>query len=143
MKDAFLIDRTHIGLPISSQFNDLEFEDNDIKTIDGHNRKRQDLIKALITEQGALIPYPGYGSKFTQVVAQRASSDVNSTLADAFKETLAYLQAVEESPLPSERFKNIVSLSVEPTSDSRERRIHLVVSLEDGQALDTSFPLPV
>lgn len=142
MKDAFLIDRTHTGFPISSQFNDLVIENSEIKTIDGHDRKRQDLIKALITRQGEVIPYSNYGSNFTKVVAARATSDINQKISDSFKETLAYLQAVEESSLPSERFRNIVSLSISPTKQSSEKRINLVVGLEDGSQLDASFPLP-
>ncbi len=143
MIDLFLIDRSHPNVPISSQFNDFVVVGNDLRTLEGHERKRQDLVKAIITEEGSAIPFVNYGSRFASVVAQRASADIGQRIADSFKKTMAYLQGIEESTRPDERFKKITSLTLSATASSQEKRVNLVVGLEDGVDISTSFPAPI
>ena len=121
-------------------FNDLVIEDYDIKTVQGLDRKTQDVTKALMTRQGSNVVYPSYGTP--EVVGNRNVDSVNALIRDGIMETMGFLQQIETSTDPNERLSKIVSLTVvQPLNSPEEKQINLVVQVESGLTVRSSFPL--
>jgi hypothetical protein len=141
MDDLFLIGQ-NIGKFIEPRFNDLDIENYDIVLVNGPLRKAQDVIKALLTGQGNNLIYPAYGTLLGLGQVPRSTTDRNNLISDSVKEGIAWLQQQETSTDPSERIQSIKSLSVSPGASSSEVQINLVVLLETGEPVKTSFPVP-
>lgn len=141
MEDLFLIDQTHAGQPVQTRYNDLDIENYDLVVLTGPARKVQDVIKALLTKQGSSLIYPSYGTILTSVPGTRGVDNINTLISDTIKEAMAWLQKIEESDSPDERISNIVSLSVVDGVNASEKQINLVILLENGQTIRTSFPV--
>lgn len=140
MEDLFLVDQTHAGQPVQTKYNDLEIEDYDLKVLEGPARKVQDVIKALLTQQGSNLVYPTYGTVLVNTPGQRNADGLDNLISETIKECMAWLQRIEESTRPDERLASVTA-SLTPGLQPSEKQINLVVTLENGQIIRTSFPV--
>jgi hypothetical protein len=131
-------DLKFIKLPLGRQLinpdeNDVEFDPKtgDFVTVEGHARKLQDLVKILITAIKSNPIIPDYGSTLSILPGTRAFSDLQQKVKDTIIQVMGFLQAVEQSSDPSERFGSIASLTVTRTGP-QEIFLVLAVQLEDG-----------
>lgn len=141
MEDLFLIDQSHAGQPVDTKYNDLEIQDYDLATLEGPSRKVQDVIKALLTDQGSNLVYPSYGTTLSRTPGQRSTDDLNIMVSDTIREVMGWLQQIEESTRPDERLSRVVSLTLVDGVNATEKQLNLVVELENGELIRTSFPV--
>ena len=142
MNDLLLLQLPDGTLPVSSKFNDLRIENYDLVTVDGQYRKAQDVVKILVTAQQSNPVYPLYGSTLSSIPGTRkVDEEVTDLVREAVIQCLGFVQAIETSPKTSERVLRIISLQVEDGADPREIIIRLVVELEDGNVIQTLFPI--
>ena len=121
--------------------NDIKFDSlMDIKTLEGADRKRQDVVKILLTEVGAAISDESYGTRIvSSIFAPLTSSEDKKRLADSVVYALTFLGSIEQSSLDSENIAQILSLKVVPSSDPRYMSMNLTVQLMDGSYVTASI----
>src|ERR1700728_3963177 len=88
--------------PVTAAANDIEIDDYDIVLVNGAARKFQDVIKILLTSQGANLVYAYYGTALSNAPGTRGTTNLNSLIQNSVSQAFASLQAQEESTDPSE-----------------------------------------
>ena len=142
MKDLQLLKYPASGQAISASDTDIEIDptNGDFVWLSGHDRKRQDIVKMLLTVAASNPVFQNYGTLISKARG-RSQSDIEKRIKDSVYQGLAYLQAIETSSLPSERIQALKSLSVEKSATNKQAIIiKLSVILEDDYVVIIEFP---
>jgi hypothetical protein len=146
IKDLFLINMPALGLPIDPESNDLAIQGNDFVSLNGTDRKRQDIIKILMTLIRSNLIYQNYGSLLPSLVGKRGNTQdptFQSNISRSVTQALSYVQAMEISTDPSEQIDSIVSLTIAPLqngsqTDARGVVLNLTILMKDGSTIQTT-----
>lgn len=141
MKDLKLLAAPNPEVAISPDANDILFLDGEPVTLEGKERKFQDIAKILLTRFGSDSVFPTYGSQIPNVIGNRAI-DVENPVTDGVVEAMAFLKRVEKSQRADETITGIRSLKVATDpSDPRQLNVKLDVALQNGEIVQSNVRL--
>ncbi len=143
MKDLLFIKQTSADRPVSADLNDIVLDGNDFATVEGPERKVQDVIKMLITREGSNFVYTGYGSILSTLVGSRRDPDFRAQIEKGIAESFGKLQRIEQSARLDERIRALKRVTLRDSPDPRALFIVIEVELENGQPIRTQFPIIV
>ena len=125
--------------------NDLQFSMvNDIDTVEGLDKLKQDINKILLTERGANTNFPLYGSALQTLIGNKVNFQVlKAKIKDEIISSLQVLQFInKDNPNPDEKPDTLEFLSIEqPSVEEIEVKINVIT--ESGKRLVTGFTLNV
>lgn len=127
------------------QSNDLQFNMvNDLDTVEGIEKLKQDINKILLTERGTNTNFPLYGTALQTLIGNKVNFQVlKAKVHDEVVSALQVLQFINvNNPNPDEKPDTLEFLSIEQPSVS-EIDITLNVITESGKRLVTGLTLNV
>ncbi len=137
MKDLFLINVPNFPAPVAADNNDITFAGGTVVTVEGQERKFQDVVKILETAISSNAVFPTYGSALPTV-----PGTIDISITDKIRETviaaIAFLVEIETSRLLSEIISGIRQLNIKTDPDGVTKVIRLVVALKNGQNVEFS-----
>lgn len=135
MKDIFLIQVPPGPNQVSATENDIFFEDGEVVTVEGQERKFQDLVKILETALESNPIFPTYGSALPTIPGT-IDIGVNEKIRESVIAAISFLSETEISRLLSERIAGIRLLNVKTDVDGVTKIMRLVVALQNGQDIE-------
>jgi hypothetical protein len=125
--------------------NDLQWDPvNDVDTISGVDKLKQDINKILLTERGTNTNFPLYGSALQTFIGNKVNFQVlKAKVHDEVVSALQVLQFInKDNPNPDEKPDTLEFLSIEqPSVDQIEVKINVIT--ESGKRLVTGIILNV
>jgi len=122
--------------------NDISFDPTlgDIVPIQSTNRARQDVTKILLTESGANLLYPAYGTAvYSFVFKPWTDSSARQNLADSITQGIRFLVANDVSPDPTETISQLSSVRLALPQDTRYINVNIQLLMADGTNLQITL----
>ncbi len=137
MKDLYLINVPNFASPVAADNNDILFASGTVVSVEGEERKFQDVVKILETAVASNPVFPTYGSALPTVPGSIDIS-INDKIRESIIACIAFLVEIETSKLLSERIAGIRQLNIKTDVDGVTKIIRLVVALQNGQNVEFS-----
>lgn len=123
------------------QSNDLQLDViNDMETVSGVEKLKQDINKILFTERGTNTNFPLYGASLQSLIGQKVNFiTLKAKVKDEIISALQVLQFVnKDNPNPDEKPDTLEFLSVDqPSPDVLDIKINVIT--ESGKSISTGF----